>query len=215
MVHDTAYITYRATQNPDTPDLPFAQEYPIHTQADIPINFGQQVLSLSSLSNRAKSCYNITYTSGQKSTQSLSVSIANYYRLLGYKVVKCSDDTTIKPASSPHWTKKEIEKIFIDYYGDDIKRLDRIHKEQEDRITAGYEHRMNIESKVEKNISAFTGIHTTLSDLGRSTTAVSSALEAHKLEDSIGGIGGGILGGGMVSLAIVGIGAYLLLRRKK
>ena len=36
MVHDTAYITNRGTQALETqPDLPFAQEYPIHTQADM------------------------------------------------------------------------------------------------------------------------------------------------------------------------------------
>ena len=44
---------------------------------------------------------------------------------------------------------------------------------------------------------------------------VSSALQAHKLEDTAGGLVGGILGGGMVGLAVIGIGAYFLLRRKR
>ena len=36
------FVENRSTQALETqPDLPFAQEYPIHTQANIPINFGQ------------------------------------------------------------------------------------------------------------------------------------------------------------------------------
>ena len=36
------FVENRDTQALETqPNLPFAQEYPIHTQADIPINFSQ------------------------------------------------------------------------------------------------------------------------------------------------------------------------------
>ena len=41
-------ITNRDMQNPDEPNLPFAQSFPIHGEAPIPINFGQS-LALSSL----------------------------------------------------------------------------------------------------------------------------------------------------------------------
>ena len=34
-------ITNRDMQNQDEPNLPFAQSFPIHNEAPIPINFGQ------------------------------------------------------------------------------------------------------------------------------------------------------------------------------
>ena len=168
MVHDTAYITNRGTQALETqPDLPFAQEYPIHTQADIPINFGQP-LALASLSKGRRTYYDYIvngdhWTFGKMVDKKVrwTESNAQQYRNKGYSVVKVSDTGDIlkpkpdkpqpdKPASSPHWTKAEIEKIFINYYGDDISRLDRIHIEQEERITEAKIERDRIEGRLNK-----------------------------------------------------------------
>jgi hypothetical protein len=53
------------------------------------------------------------------------------------------------PATTGGFSKSQIEQIMIDYYGDDIKRLDRIHGEQEARITEGKTHRDSIEGKID------------------------------------------------------------------
>ena len=44
---------------------------------------------------------------------------------------------------------KAIDQRIKTLYGDDIKRLDRIHGEQETRITAGKTHRDSIEGKID------------------------------------------------------------------
>ena len=49
------------------------------------------------------------------------------------------------PATTGGFSKSQIEQIMIDYYGDDIKRLDRIHGEQEKRITAAKRPKSEVE----------------------------------------------------------------------
>ena len=83
--------------------------------------------------------------------------------------------------------KTQVLEIIKSEYQDDIDRLDRIHTEQEGRITSGYEHRKSIEGKVEANISKFPDIHTKLQSLGSSLSDISTALEAHKIGHNGGG----------------------------
>ena len=280
-------ITYRATQNPDTPDLPFSQEYPIHTQADIPINFGQTVLGLASLTKGRRTYYDYIlngdhWTFGKMVNKKLRLTESNaqQYRSKGYSVVKVKDTggilkpkppTPITPTSGNYdtdiarlykihkeqegritdaykhrlgietkllalqnrpsgggFTKPQIETILKDYYADDISRLDRIHKEQEDRITSGFKHRLNIEEKVNKakgehqNIwdsigqkSDISHLHDNGNDNGSDWCDCGFWDIGCKSKCVINDQGSSIIGGSLATLAVVGIGAYLLLRRKK
>ena len=84
------------------------------------------------------------------------------WRMYGYTVEKVSQtklDASGNPTGSSGGStssgngglsRSQVEKIIESYHGDDILRLDRIHKEQEGRITAGHEHRLSIEDKIDK-----------------------------------------------------------------
>ena len=159
---------YRDTQNPDTPNLPFAQGFSTQEKQYV-------LMSLGRINQDVGSLYRIHKEQEGRIT-------SGYQHRLG--IERKITEIENRPTGSG-FTKPQIETILTDYYGDDIKRLDRIHKEQEGRITSGYEHRKSIESKVEKNISAFPDIHTKLSDLGTSVSDVSSAFGTHKAEFDI------------------------------
>jgi len=147
-------VTYRATQNPDTPNLPFAQvRYnPMWSgtinpdRPDLP--FAQTSYATS---NRARNVYVVYWKDGSHTEMTLTQSMIDHYTNLGHRVeLKSSVDNDItKPASSPHWTSTEIKDIVKNTYGGNIQSLYRIHEEQEGRITDAWEHRKSIESKVE------------------------------------------------------------------
>lgn len=221
------FVENRDTQTLETqPDLPFAQEYPIHTQANIPINFGQ-TLRLSSLS-KGRQTYNDYMVKGDVAfpfgfgkldgVKRLTESNANNYRRMGYSVVLVEDTGGIlkpKPPKPPittggGTTTGGYSKSYIDEHFD---RLYKIHKEQEGRITDAWTHRKSIEGKVETNISAFSDVHTKLTSLGKSVTDVSDALNLHAVHPIIPPIPP-IIPTSVILIA-VGIGAYFLLRRKK
>ena len=107
-----AFVENRSTQALDTqPDLPFAQEYPIHTQADIPINFSQS-LSLASLSRRKAQYYDYIvngdhWTFGKMVNKKVrwTESNAQQYRNKGYDVVRVEHSGGIlKPKPTPTTT---------------------------------------------------------------------------------------------------------------
>jgi len=254
-----AFVENRSTQALDTqPNLPFAQEYPIHTQADIPINFGQS-LSLASLSrktlpqleNRSKimilpssTLYNpstsLTYGSRKQQYYDYIVngdhwtfgkmvnkkvrwteSNAQQYRNKGYDVVKVEDSGGIlKPKPTPTTTgggttsnghghvfetlhpkqTKQLIKIGVDTtkLGKDTTVLGK-------KLTEAKIERDRIEAKVNANKDEHQDFHDKLDAIGQ-------AMTQHNVGHDVGG---GLFGGGMIALAVIGVGAYFLLRRKK
>ena len=178
-------VTYRATQNPDTPNLPFAQvQYnPMWSGTINPDRPDLPFAQTSYASNRARNVYVVYWKNGSQTEMVLTQSMVDHYTNLGHRVeLKSSGgNDPIKPASSPHWTPTEIKAMIKEMHGGNIQSLYRIHEEQEGRITDAWEHRKSIEAKVEDNISKFPDIHTKLKTLGRSVSDVSSGLEAHKI----------------------------------
>ena len=171
---------FRAMQNPDTPNLPFAQRPNPRDNT---------------------TCYEIFGTEMQLTNEA-----AQYYRNIGQTLKPCS--STPPPTSSGNgWTKSQIENIIEEYHGDDVKLLHdhavnfgtslkdaQSHRlKLEDDVALLHSHAVNfgkvqtkakihrdsIESKVEKNISAFSDIHTKLSNLGKSVSDVSAGLSSH------------------------------------
>ena len=169
MVHDTEYITFRAMQNPDEPDLPFAQsllptmfrDMQNPDEPDLP--FAQSSRPTGKYVYYEYIVNGDSWVYGKKVNEKvvLRESTAIQWRMYGYTVEKVSQ-TTLDASGNPtgssggssgSTTSNGYSKSYIDEHFD---RLYKIHKEQEDRITSGYEHRTSIEGKVEKNISAST-----------------------------------------------------------
>ena len=166
---------YRATQNPDTPNLPFAQStYPIMFR-DMQ-NPDTPNLPFSQSNNRARLCYNVTFANGVVSKMVLTESGVSYYRSLNAKVVKCSDDPDT-PTGSSGYSRTQIEKIIEDYHGDDISLLHSHAVDFGKSLSSAKLHRDSIEGKV----STLPDIHTKLTNLGTAVSDVSYGLEAHKL----------------------------------
>jgi len=225
-----AFVENRSTQALDTqPDLPFAQEYPIHTQADIPINFGQS-LALASLSKGRKT-YNDYMVKGDvpfpfgfgkiDGVKRFTDSNASNYRRMGYSVVLVEDTGGIlKPKPTPTTTgggtasnghghvfetlhpkqTKQLIKIGVDTtkLGKDTTVLGK-------KLTEAKIERDRIEAKVNANKAEHQDFHNKLEAIGQ-------AMTQHNVGHDVGG---GIFGGGMIALAVIGVGAYFLLRRKK
>ena len=157
-------ITNRDMQNPDEPNLPFAQSFPIHNEAPIPINFGQSTRPSGKYVYYEYIVNGDSWVYGKKVNEKvvLRESTAIQWRMYGYTVEKVSQtklDASGNPTGSSGGStssgngglsRSQVEGIIESYHGDDILRLDRIHKEQEGRITAGHEHRLSIEDKIDK-----------------------------------------------------------------
>ena len=162
-------VTYRAMQNPDTPNLPFAQveNSPMWSgtinpdRPDLP--FAQN--NLFSSSNRAKGVYIVYWLEGGETELSLSQSIVDFYRNQGHRVeLKSSSiNTGVKPPSSPHWTKDEIETILKNYYGDDILKLHTNISKAGIQMNKNWDvaakERRAIETKYQKDINQLYKIH--------------------------------------------------------
>ena len=176
-------IMFRATQNPDTPNLPFAQSLSPTMFRDNQ-NPDTPNLPFAQIDNRARLCYNVTFSNGVVSKMVLTASGVDYYRSLNAKVVKCSEDTTT-PNGSSGYSRSQIEKIIEDYHGDDISLLHSHAVNFGKSLSSAQLHRDSIEGKVETGISARQDIHTKLTGLGKSVSDVSSAFGTHKAEFDI------------------------------
>ena len=201
-------ITFRDMQNPDEPDLPFAQS--------------SNLLSLSSLSRRQPYYDYIVngdhWTFGKMVNKKVrwTESNAQQYRNKGYSVVQVVDTggvlgrkppkpTPDKPTSSPHWTKKEIEQIFINYYGDDISRHDDQLVEAGDRSENARIDRVRIEAKVNANKAEHQDFHDKLQSLGDS-------IKLHSTHEIIPTVPNPI--GDILPYILIG-GVFLLTMRRK
>ena len=158
-------ITNRDMQNPDEPNLPFAQSFPIHNEAPIPINFGQS-LALSSLSRR-QTYYDYTvkgdiafpFGLGKiDSVKRLTESNASNYRRMGYSVVKIVETGGILTPKPPSTTssgngglsRSQVEKIIESYHGDDISLLHKHAVDFGKSLSASKDERDRIETKLDK-----------------------------------------------------------------
>ena len=135
-------------QNPDEPDLPFAQS----SRPTGKYVYYEYIVNGDS------------WVYGKKVNEKvvLRETTAIQWRMYGYTVEKVSQtklDASGNPTGSSGGStssgngglsRSQVEGIIESYHGDDILRLDRIHKEQEGRITAGHEHRLSIEDKIDK-----------------------------------------------------------------
>ena len=204
---------FRDMQNPDQPDLPFAQS--------------------SVMSSRSRQCV-IVNGSGAYGTRTnqkelWSEQTIRINKLMGYSVVPCSEGNDVKPASSPHWTKSEIKEMIEKYHGDDIKLLHDNVTGLGNAMTRAKQHRDSNAQKIENLITQRQDISTKLVNLGKSVSDVSGALEAHKVEHIGGGNGNGngcgwdivchieklkAQIGGVALIGVAGIVGYILLKRK-
>ena len=168
---------FRETQNPDTPNLPFAQTR-FSTMYRETQNPDTPNLPFAQTTNGCLTCPPLQ----------LSLGLCNC-PITPVVTGGGSSGGGSSGGGSSGFTKSDIRNIVEEYHGDDIERLYRIHSEQENRITDAYQHRRSIESKVEANITKFPSIHTDLSSLGKSVSDVSSGLEALKLGHNGNGYG--------------------------
>ena len=242
MVHDTEYITFRAMQNPDEPDLPFAQSllptmYRDMQNPDEPdLPFAQSARPSGKYVYYEYIVNGDSWVYGKKVNAKvvLRETTAIQWRMYGYTVEKVSQ-TKLDASGNPTGTtggstssgngglsRSQVEGIIESYHGDDILRLDRIHKEQEGRITAGHEHRLSIEDKVnkakaehqniwdslgQKSDSSHVHLPTWPTDNGNGNGCGTFDILCHieKLKAQIGGVA--IIGG------VVLVGYFLLKRR--
>lgn len=147
----------RDNQNPNTPNLMFAQSKTfgenISIHADYPL-FEQ--------------------TQDQYVLREIGKINANLWQI-GKDMTKLGKDATYfgkeitalksKPTGSG-FTRQQVESILQDYYGDDINRIDKNHAEQESRITQAWNHRKNIEAKTDKIIIDQQDFHSKFDNLG-------------------------------------------------
>ena len=214
--------TFRGTQNPETPNLPFGQvattsyqgiAYSIQPDR-APFSLWQQV-------SKGRSVPKFDYVLNGTSTWycdfkdkriRMPESLANMYRGIGYKVVKVSQPITPElPAGTGKATKAQILSIVRDEYGDDITLLHENSVKLGNALTAAQVHRKEIESLVGNSVLEHDEFHTKLKYLGTSVSDVSTALEAHKI-----GHNGGLFGlPSMTTLLIIGGVAFLALRKKR
>ena len=148
---------YRATQNLDTPNLPFAQTtsptmYRDMQNPDTPnLPFAQTSYSLRGGTQK--------YPTG------------------GWNTGIDEQVVTVNNGSSGY-SRTQIEKIIEDYHGDDISLLHSHAVDFGKSLTSAKLHRDSLEGKV----STLPDIHTKLTNLGTSVSDVSYGLGVHKAE---------------------------------
>ena len=89
-------------QNPDEPNLPFAQSFPIHVEAPIPINFGQSVRPSGKYVYYEYIVNGDSWVYGKKVNAKvvLRETTAIQWRMYGYTVEKVSQ-TTLDASGNP------------------------------------------------------------------------------------------------------------------
>ncbi len=216
-----------SNRNRNVPNLMFAQDdnNTISIHADYPI-FNQ--ISDSQLSDIWTQIGAIN--SRVATNESNLVQIGKDTTKLGQDATFFGKEITLlknKP-SIGGFTKSQIEGIVENYHGDDIDRLDKIHGEQEKRITEAYEHRISIENKIDSAKLEHDDFHSKFDNIGialqESKThrdSIESKVDSHthgngeKSSCDIWDIQCQINKGisGIAVLGALGVGGYLLLKK--
>ena len=231
MVHDTEYITFRAMQNPDEPDLPFAQsllptmfrDMQNPDEPDLP--FAQSARPSGKYVYYEYIVNGDSWVYGKKVNEKvvLRETTAIQWRMYGYTVEKVSQ-TTLDAGGNPTGTSggssggttsnghshvfetlhpKQTQQLIK--IGVDTTKLGKDTTELGKKLTEAKIERDRIEAKVNATKAEHQDFHNKLEAIGQ-------ALTQHNVGHDVGG---GIFGGGMIALAVIGVGAYFLLRRKK
>ena len=171
-------VTFRATQNPDTPNLPFAQRLSITfrdmqnpDEPDLPFAQSSNLLQYATFSrpNPQHTRYEYIvngdswiYGKMVNETHYWTEADATRYRLNGYDVRKVSEtpvDTTGNPTGTPTTTsttgsglsRSQVENIIEEYHGDDISLLHSHALDFGKQLTTSKQERDRIEAKVNAN----------------------------------------------------------------
>ena len=180
---------YRATQNPDTPNLPFAQSLSSTMYRDMQ-NPDTPNLPFAQGFSTAEKQY-VLIALG-KLNQNVGTNSRNLVQM-GKDMTKIGQDNI--------WFGKKITELENRPTGTTTHDhvFERVHPKQTQQLikmgkdmtnlgsalSSAKEHRDSIEGKVETGITARAKIHNTLSDLGTSVSDVSYNLGVHKAEFDI------------------------------
>ncbi len=241
----------RCNQNENTPDLAFAQDVSysggyeqkskdyayqsnVSIHADYPTfeqvsdaQFNALVREIGFMNNRIAT------------NQRNLISMGNMDKYFGDKVTEIDRRLAkldAKPSGSG-FTKNQIEGIVESYHGDDIERLYQNHKDQESRITDGYNERKDMQGKIEKMFNDHDNFYKTLGQLGDDNRVLGDKLveaknERDRIEAKIktGSNDSGAscewwdinckinqgtedIKNSAITLGVLGVGAYLLLKK--
>ena len=199
---------YRSMQNPDTPNLPFAQTYRVMQNPDTPdLPFAQ------GFSTQEKQYVLISLG---KLNESITTNTRNLIQM-GKDMTKIGQDNI--------WFGKKITELenrpsnttthdhtFEKVHPKQTQQLIKMGKDMTGlgvNLSDALAHRRSIEAKVESNRLEYQGIHTKLSNLGKSVSDVSAGLTAHSTHDLIPNPIGDIL-----PYVLIGGVALLALRKK-
>ena len=184
---------YRAMQNPDTPNLPFAQTMYRDMQNDDTPNlpFAQGRPSKYVYYNYIVNGDHWTFGKMVNKKVRWTEDNAQQYRNKGYSVVRESDTPTdalgkevgktgqsTKPASSPHWTQTEITDLIKAEHQDDIDLLHEHAVNFGKTLNINWDkakiQRDRIDKEIGKTRATQQEFHDKFTELGR-------ALKAHEL----------------------------------
>jgi len=204
----TSPTMFRDMQNPDTPDLQFAQTISPTMFRDMQ-NPDTPDLPFAQSDNRSKLCYNITSSTGKTSQQVLTQTLVNFYRSVGYTVVKCSDDSTTGGGTTSNGHSHVFETLHpkqtqqLIKIGVDTTKLGVDTTVLGNKLQEAKRERDRIEDKVNANKAEHQDFHDKLQSLG-------DALKAHATHDIIPNPIGDIL----PYLLIGGIALLFLVKKK-
>jgi hypothetical protein len=221
----------RSNQNPNTPNLNFAQQSTLNFNDNKSIS-----ANYTKFEQVSQDQFNALITALGQTNSQVAKNSSNLVQA-GKDMTKLGQDATWfgkeitalknKPIGAG-FTKSQVEGIIEDYHGDDINRLNLNHSEQEGRITKAYEHRTSIETKADNAKAEHITFHNNFDNIGialqdskKHRDSIESKVDNHTHTD--GGksdcaiwdiqcqINKGI--SGIAILGALGVGGYLLLKK--